>query len=56
MACNQDLVIDRINTQLASLLQILSRGVPVESIPIHGQSGDYIFGDRGLDNIISQCN
>ncbi len=41
---------------MALLLQMLTRGVQVESIPMHGQSGDYIFGDRGLDNIITQCN
>ena len=46
---------DSIPPQLALLLQILSRGIQVESIPIHGQAGDYIVGDRGLDNIISQC-
>lgn len=37
------------------MLQILSGRMQVEPIPLNGQAGDYIFGDRGLDNIISQC-
>jgi hypothetical protein len=38
------------------LLQLLSRGIQGEAMPMHGRAGDYIYGDRSLDNIITQCN
>ena len=46
---------NQVPPQLALLLQILTRGIPVETLPMHGQAGDYIISDRGLDTIISQC-